>query len=587
MMLFQTIIQQKNENNKLSKFGLLLNPMLLLFILIILFLGAFSYIMYMGYFDNLKHNLKNESRYISYTLQEIFDFSSQLSTYLGKQIATTDTQDVNNVSHIIGKAEKNFEYREQNNSLAWLNIGWINANNLLIFDRKYGVTVPQYNLSHRPYVQDCLKKQWKFHTSQVVIGIPSGLRQIPGGMGITNAKGRYLGTLTMCFDLVDLGYKVQQKLSMANFTISNISYVVLDKDLHIVLQSPDNKIDIESSYYKDTLGSRKFFLSDEGTLSTPLKCGAITYSHYKKLRNYPYYVLTGVNYNSFNWDFLEKLSLYIISLIIMGMGYTTLIYFNRKQLLKFIEASQKAKFNFLKNIKEEKYSSLNAILTYSDILSKSLKGEFDIGMTAEKQREMVDSMHQLALNLSNLTADVLNLSPIKIKLVIQECILIHYQTALIKKIKIKTSLYPHFPPFLADELRFKQIITGLLSLSLEFCPPRSLIKVTTTLKCLNDQNFFEIIIQDNGFALNEEAIRRIHEKLEENINGDDISLALPAIEKLIKMHDGTLQLESEWNEGKRITATFPYKKSEQDSNRPTPLKTMDNVHSLFKKGSIS
>jgi len=542
--------------------------------------------MYVSHFDDVKHNLKNESRYISYTLQEIFDFAGQLSTYLGRQIAVLNPQDVNKIGHIIGRAEKNFDRTEQNNGLAWFNIAWINANNLLIFDRKYGMATPQHDLSHRPYIQECIKKQWQFYTSQVVIGIPSGLRQIPGGMGITNAKGRYLGTLSMCVDLVDLGYKVQQKLNTANFKISNISYVILDKDLHIVLQSPDNKIDIESSYYRDSLGNRKFFLSDEGTLSIPLECGAITYSHYKKVRNYPYYVLTGVNYKSFNWDFLRRLSPFIISLTILCIGCIVLIYFNRRQLLKLTEASEKARLNFLKDIRNETRSSFQGILTYSEILSKSLRGEIDIGITSEKQRKMVDNIYQSALTLDNLTADILDLSPININLIIQECVLIHSQTALIKRIKIKTSFYPHFPPLLADELRFKQIIIGLLSLSLEFCPPGSLIKVTTSLKCLNEQDFFEITIKDNGFALNEEAIRRIHEKLEGGFHEDGISFPFPAIEKLIKMHDGILQLESEWNKGKKIIATFPYKRSEQNPNRPAPFRR-DNVHSLFKKELIS
>jgi signal transduction histidine kinase len=124
-------------------------------------------------------------------------------------------------------------------------------------------------------------------------------------------------------------------------------------------------------------------------------------------------------------------------------------------------------------------------------------------------------------------------------------------------------------------------------LSLEFCPSGSLIKITTSLKCLNEQKFFEIIIQDNGFALDEETISRMHEKSEGYTNGDDVNFALTAIKELIKMHDGTMQSESEWNNGKKITITFPYKKFEpepEDLDKPGPSKT-DNVYSFFKKES--
>jgi len=567
---------------KLSPLQFLLKPAYILCIALSFCLCFLSYLVYISHSTNLKNDLKNEARYIANALQEVFDWSDQLTTHISKQIAVVDTQDINAITKIIGKESS----MGDNNSLLWMNIGWINSKNLLVFNRKYGIMTPPHDLSQRPYVQQAHKKQWKFTTSQVVIGTPSGLRQISGGIGITDCKGKYLGVLAVCFDLVDLHSKVRQKLSMANFSENNLSYVVLDQDLHIILQSPDNEIDVESSYYKDTFGDSNFFLNDEGTITGNIKFKGINYTHYKKVKNYPYYVLTGFNPSIMNWHFLWKLSPFIIGLLIMSIGCAILMYFNRKQILKHMEISEKAKLNFLKGIKNEMKAPLNAILAYSEIMSKSLGEEIDIGITTEKQKEMIDGIHNFALNLNDLTADTLDLSSIEINSIIQECVLIHSQTALIKGIKIKTSFHPHLPPLVVDELRFKQAIIGLISLSLEFCPQGSVIKIYTALKSLNEQNFFEIIIQDNGFALTEEAIRRIHERLEGETNGSGTHFEFSTIEKLIKMHSGTLLLESEWNQGKKITVTLPYKKQNQSNNKAEKPK-IDNVHNLFNKELVS
>ncbi len=543
------------------KFKRFFNILNCIYMFVLVFLCALSYAYYLVHVNDVKKTLKNEARHIASTMEEIFDFSGQLIVYLSEKIAAAGTNDPHIIAEIIGKDISD------NDSLSWLNIGWINDKNMFVFDRKIGFLTPPYNLSHRPYVQDCRRAPGKFFTSQVVIGASVGIRKIPGGIGIVNHQGHYLGILCVGFKLVDLNYKVQQKLSMANFDDTNVSYVVLDKDFHIVIQSPDNKTDIESSYYRDHLENVSIFSNDEGILIKPLTYKDITYTSSKKLKYFPYYVLTGINQKVSFFYFLGKLCPIFITFIIIGVALALLLQSNRRQFLRQAAMSQKARFNFLKEVRSVGKDSLNSILVFSDILSKTLKKEIDVGVTVGKQLDLLSKIHEEACNLYDHTTDIMNFSEVDVNSVIEECVLVQSQTALLQDIKIKTSLYPYLPLLSADKLRLKQIILGLISLSLEYSPKKSLIKISTSLQNMNNQDFLELVIEDNGFALGQEELHRMQERLEKEAIGNDMHFDFKAIEKLVLLHQGTIHVKSQWHHGKKITLTFSYMKAALDEKK--------------------
>eukprot|EP01037_Dinobryon_pediforme_P017696 gene17696-17906_t len=88
------------------------------------------------------------------------------------------------------------------------------------------------------------------------------------------------------------------------------------------------------------------------------------------------------------------------------------------------------------------------------------------------------------------------------------------QAAFIRNVRIKSTLHSNLPPFLADELCFKQVILGLISLSFEYSPKGGIIKISTSVKIENDQQFLVVKLEDNGFAFDEKDIRRISERFE-------------------------------------------------------------------------
>jgi two-component system phosphate regulon sensor histidine kinase PhoR len=218
---------------------------------------------------------------------------------------------------------------------------------------------------------------------------------------------------------------------------------------------------------------------------------------------------------------------------------------------------EKSRDTFLQQINKETQGPINNILTYSDVLLKYMEGKLDIGITQEKQIEFLKNIHQSAFSLYSLTSDNLNPTFFDVNSVVIDCVNIHYHSTLMKKIAIKVELEHNLPSLYADEIKFKQIVIGLISLGIEYTPTGGNIKISTSLKTYVDRKCLVLLVEDNGFGLDKEDIQRINQRYEEN-RQSVIGLNFTSIERLIKMHQGTYKLESTWPFGKRFTVTLPY-----------------------------
>ena len=91
-------------------------------------------------------------------------------------------------------------------------------------------------MSDRQYCLKSPKKPWTLQLSHPVLGNPSGSWVIPAGTGIVNDGGKYLGSVVIGFNLPELESMVEQRLN------DPISFIVLDEDMNIILQSQDNRL---------------------------------------------------------------------------------------------------------------------------------------------------------------------------------------------------------------------------------------------------------------------------------------------------------------------------------------------------------
>ncbi len=232
------------------------------------------------------------------------------------------------------------------------------------------------------------------------------------------------------------------------------------------------------------------------------------------------------------------------------------------------EAANQAKSDFLASMSHELRTPLNGILGYAQILLR------DSEATAE-QIEGLNVIQQCGSHLLGLIGEILDLSKIeaqKLELSLQETSLFNLLQGVAQICRIKAEekglmfLYefsPRLPTHvLADEQRLRQILLNLLGNAIKFSDRGH---VALTVDLLSDsltpeeeKQFSKIrfTIADTGKGIAPENLEKIFQPFEQvgdrKNRPEGTGLGLAISQKLVTMMGGTLQVESELNQGSRF-----------------------------------
>lgn len=528
-----------------------------IFVSILIILISFFYTTYVwiNQQKEIKNELFIEASHIEEILKEIFEETTQLMTVVGKQIIGLQDHGKDNLKDIelllsktpeavyhigktveekykVGKTSRVTYYGKIKKFPSWRNFGWIPLHNLLVISPHFGLPPKTIDMSFRKYIPEGQKTPWILRFSPPDIGLPSGLWEIPAGMGITNKEGKYLGTVSVGFTISELNEVLQQKVSQ-----DHISYIVLDESYKIVLQSLGNSWDLKSAYYRTAENKESLFYGTHGNLTTPIAHKGVTYSYFQRMQNYPYIILMGYRDDWIYKVLFEVVFPRLIEFTGLGILCLILLYAFRKHILNIAKSSEKEKDKFLSHMK----SKILPFPLYSENLS------FPV-----------------------FNAETLNFSYIDVDKIIKECIVIHSHKAFLKNIKIIKD--PSFKklthnPYV-DEFFFKQIIVSLLSLSFNFLEERGIIVLSCELKKELDKKFLYIYIKDNGIPLDKITLVR----LQRNYNNQTFDFygqaefSFERIEELVNLQGGSCDLEIKGITGKVIRLIFPCQKGEEVSS---------------------
>ena len=229
-------------------------------------------------------------------------------------------------------------------------------------------------------------------------------------------------------------------------------------------------------------------------------------------------------------------------------------------------ASQ-AKSDLMANMSHELRTPLNAIIGFSSAIKEQMFGP----VGHNKYLEYIDDINSSGQHLLELINDILDVSAIEagsLKLkeenieiagVVDSSINMLKTRSERGKVKVTSFVDKTAPLIFADERRMKQIVLNLLSNAVKFTPEGGEISVRGN---NNDDGTYSIEVIDNGIGMNDEETiiamsafgqvdsghNRIHE---------GTGLGLPLTQGLMKLHGGSLEIESIKNQGTIITVTFP------------------------------
>jgi PAS domain S-box-containing protein len=231
------------------------------------------------------------------------------------------------------------------------------------------------------------------------------------------------------------------------------------------------------------------------------------------------------------------------------------------------DVANRSKSEFLANMSHELRTPLNAIIGFAEIIKDQMFGSAGQPQYVEYAKDIYDS-GQLLLSLIN---DILDMSKIEAgKRQLKEITLdmeviaqsvSRLVAARAKESRVRLNLeIPHDLPYLrGEEKAMKQILTNLMTNAVKFTNEAG--SVTLSARIESDGRMI-ISVADTGIGIAQKDIPvalapfgQIESALSRKHQGT--GLGLPLTKALVELHEGTLDLQSEFGKGTTITLTFP------------------------------
>jgi signal transduction histidine kinase len=231
------------------------------------------------------------------------------------------------------------------------------------------------------------------------------------------------------------------------------------------------------------------------------------------------------------------------------------------------EQASRAKSEFLATMSHELRTPLNAIIGFSDAQRRELFGPLGHPRYREYAEDIQASgVHLLAvittiLDISKAEAGKLEVAPADLdpRLVLEATLPLIREAAAAKRIRLETAAPEKPLQWRADPQALKQIMLNLLSNAVKFTPENG--RVTVRLGP-PEGGQVELAVEDTGIGIHAADLPRLMKPFEQKHHGyskrnGGTGLGLPLVDALVRLHGGTLKIDSTPGRGTRVTARLP------------------------------
>jgi PAS domain S-box-containing protein len=227
------------------------------------------------------------------------------------------------------------------------------------------------------------------------------------------------------------------------------------------------------------------------------------------------------------------------------------------------------KDEFLSSMSHELRTPLNGILNLTELLRDQIYGNVNtrqqraLGMIEESGQHLLSLINDI-LDLAKMEAgqSELTLAPVEVNVLCHASINFIQPVAQKKQIRIYFAPDPHAGQIFADALRLKQILINLLSNAVKFTPERGAIGLELFAEAEPEPRL-QFVVWDTGVGIPASALDEIFRpfvqtdsRLAREHEGTGLGLAL--VRRMVELHGGTVQVESEVERGTRFTVTLPW-----------------------------
>ncbi len=218
---------------------------------------------------------------------------------------------------------------------------------------------------------------------------------------------------------------------------------------------------------------------------------------------------------------------------------------------------------FISSVSHELRTPLTSIIGYSDMLERRGIENFEL---VKKSVSLIKKEGNRLLRLVNDLLDLSRLENMEFDLIKSQVDLLQLLDDVVNQMRIKGKKYNneiHFnfsplPKINGDYDRLKQIFINIIDNAIKYSNPGNIIQVYTGQK----ENYVEVSIRDFGSGMSKEELDKIFEPFyrvdkvrSRTLGGSGLGLAI--VKELVEKHGGTIEVESEIDEGTLVTIKLP------------------------------
>jgi PAS domain S-box-containing protein len=228
-----------------------------------------------------------------------------------------------------------------------------------------------------------------------------------------------------------------------------------------------------------------------------------------------------------------------------------------------------SKSQFLANMSHELRTPLNGIIGFADIMRAELFGK----ISPPRYGDYIADIHSSGQHLLNLINDILDLSKIEAGKMSLQVVAVDAASVADHALRLVAPIAqergvvlapPDLPPgFIAhaDERQFKQILLNLLSNAVKFTPAGG--RVSLAIADAGEAGCV-VTVTDTGIGMTPDEIKLALERFGQADSSyakstPGTGLGLPLVDGLVKLHGGSLVIDSEKGRGTIVTVRLPWR----------------------------
>jgi len=230
------------------------------------------------------------------------------------------------------------------------------------------------------------------------------------------------------------------------------------------------------------------------------------------------------------------------------------------------ERANDAKSKFLATVSHELRTPLNAIIGFSEMLAREEEMKLDAARRQDYARLIRDSgEHLLAvvngiLDMSRIEAGHFEIvtEPFAVRPLIENCRKMLSLRAEQAGIQLFADVAGDLPEINADPRAFRQVVINLVSNAIKFTEAGGKVDMTAR----SSGGMLELVVCDTGVGIPEADLARLGDPFFQGRSSYDrmyegTGLGLSVVMGLVKLHGGTVEIESRLRKGTKVSVRLP------------------------------